>query len=188
MSLLVALVERLLHDIADLKLMVANTVRVGPVADIDPARGYRVAMGVDRDGNEVLSPWLPHPDSGGANADWVPLSKGQIVGVLSPSGDIRQAVLMRAGFGGENKPPSQDPDEVVLLSKGKTRIFATEDGVVIKVGDSRFVVAGPGITLESKTVEAKGGALKHDGVDVGKDHAHTRVAPGDGESGPPRQS
>ena len=105
-------------DVEMLKTAFAGSMKVGPVADVDAKRGYRLDLGTGSNGQPYLSPWYPHPESGGQSASWQPLSKGQVVAVFHPSGDPRQGVLMRAGFGGDNRPPSEDLARNVLEAFG----------------------------------------------------------------------
>lgn len=187
MDMMVATLERLLHEVADLKHRVANMVQVGPVAHVDAQQGYRVVLGEDRDGNPRLSPWLPHPDSGGANKSWHPLSPDQIVAVIAPGGDLRQGFIVRAGFGGKDPPPSQDAGEVVLLDKGTVRISAMGDAVLIKVGGSRLRVMDGRVEIDATGIVAQGASITHNGREIGDQHVHTKVLSGSDLSGPPQQ-
>lgn len=173
------------HDLAETKHRVANMLSVGPVTDRDPQKGYRVAIGLDADGNEVKSPWLPHPDSGGAASTWMPLSDGQIMGVVAPNGDPRQAFLVRAGFGGDNAPPSQDLGEVVLLRHGEVRVSATTSALVIKVGASVFTITPDAIQPVTDHFDVQGARMTHNGKNNGDSHHHGEVIKGGDETGPP---
>lgn len=173
------------HDLAETKHRVANMLGVGPVTDRDPQKGYRVAIGLDADGNEVKSPWLPHPDSGGAASTWMPLSDGQIVGVVAPNGDPRQAFLVRAGFGGDNGPPSQDLGEVVLLRHGEVRVSATASALVIKVGGSVFTITPDAIQPVTDHFDVQGAQMTHNGKNNGDSHRHGEVIKGGDETGTP---
>lgn len=174
----VAMIETLLHRVADLEYRLANTVRIGTVADRDAAKGYRIAWDVDDAGEPVLSPWLPHPDAGGRNADWRPLSPGQIVAAVSPSGEARQAFLVRAGFGGTWAAPSTDLDEVVLLDTGTLRMVA-------KGGRLTITVDGVEWKLDASGTSQTGGHVLHDQHDIGRTHVHTEVVRGADRSGTP---
>lgn len=185
MDVMVSTVERLLHEIAELKLRVANAVQVGPVAESDAEKGYRVALGVDRDGEPRLSPWLPHPDSGGGNKSWRPLTKGQIVAVMAPGGEVEQGFILRAGFGGEDPPPSQDLGEVVVLDNGGVRISATKESVVITVGGTKLTLTADGIGMDAQVVAITGDSVTHQSHEIGYRHVHTQVMNGLGRSGPP---
>lgn len=174
-----ALLDRLLFEVGELKRTIANLVQVGTVAARDATRGYRLDLGPDDEGGKRLSPWLPHPDAGGANSDWRPLSEGQIMAVIAPAGDLNQGFMVRAGFGGNNASPSQDLNEVVLHDGGGVRVAIAGGALVISVNDVTWSFSGSGLAQT-------GGAISHDGVIVDKSHEHTRVAFGPDFSGPPR--
>ena len=61
-------------DLQMLKTAFGNSLKVGPVATIDAEKGYRLKLGDGPDG-PYLSPWFPHPESGGQTASWMPLSE-----------------------------------------------------------------------------------------------------------------
>ncbi len=178
MSRSVALLERLLHEVADLKLRVANMIRIGTVADRDPEKGYRIDFGEGTDGAPDLSPWTPHPDSGGANADWRPLSKGQIVARLSESGDPALGFIARAGFGGSNHPPSADLDEVVLLDTGEVRISTKGPALTISIGGVVWTFGAAGL-------HQVGGSIRHNDVTIDDTHRHGGIVRGDEPTDPP---
>lgn len=178
MSAIVDRLELLGHEISDLKHRVANMLIVGPVTDCDPVKGYRIQIGLTRDGEPVKSWWLPHPDSGGENSDWRPLSIGQLVIGLNPSGDPEQGHLVRAGFGGGNKAPSDDLGEVVLHEGGGVRIAVKGSALTVTVGGVTWSLSGAG-------QRQIGGSVEHDGVDIGRDHRHGDTEPGGGVSGKP---
>lgn len=127
-------------DIERLKSAFGSSLKVGPVAAIDPVKGYRVKLGSNAQGDH-LSPWYPHPESGGQNSSWVPLSVGQVVGVLNPNGDPRQGILVRGGFSGINPPISDDPDAVVF-EFGAVKITISGGNAVIDAPGKVTVNAG----------------------------------------------
>ncbi|MGY6709709.1 MAG: baseplate assembly protein [Rhizobiaceae bacterium] len=154
-------------DIEMLKTAFGNSMKVGPVEEIDARKGYRLKLGEGPDG-PYLSPWYPHPESGGATKSWAPLSKGQVVGVINPTGDPRQGILIRGGFSGENEQPTEDL-AANLLS------FA---GVTLTVKDGKLTIDGD--------VQINGASLKHNQREVGDTHRHTDVTPGGGVTGEPQ--
>lgn len=164
--------------IEDIQIRLHNMLRVGPITDRDPVKGYRIDMGPDTEGGPVKSAWLPHPESGGEARTWMPLSGGQIMAMLSPGGDLEQAFLMRAGFGGGIDPPSQDHGEVVLIDFGSIRISVTANGIVLKAGTDVITIGNGEIKLTSNLVQATGASLKHNAKEVGDTHAHGGVTPG----------
>lgn len=145
-------VLRLRADVERLKAAFGEALIVGTVEHVDAERGYRINLGEGTEG-PMLSPWLPHPESGGQTSSWMPLSKGQIVSLFSPSGDLRQGVLMRAGFGGENNPPSQELAANVLEAFG---IRLSMVGGVLRIEADRLEVSASGIDMEADTTALVG--------------------------------
>lgn len=134
-------------DIETLKTALGNMLKVGPVHEVDAQKGYRVKFGQSASGDDYLSPWYPHPESGGKNSTWMPLSEGQVVGVIQPNADPRQALLLRGGFSGENPPISNDPDEVAL----------DFPGVSVRIKDGAIVVSAEGaVTVNAEKVNLGG--------------------------------
>lgn len=129
-------------DMERLKGQFGRALQVGPVEIVDAKRGFRLKLGEAAGGEPFLSPWYPHPESGGATSTWAPLSKGQIVGVLNPGGDPRQGILLRGGFSDQNPPPSQDLGENVFAFGG-VRLEIKDGGTVI-VHASRVELGGVG--------------------------------------------
>lgn len=173
MTTLPEIIVGLATDLQQLKTAFGNSLRVGPVEQIDAQKGYRINEGVGSDGQPKLSPWYPHPESGGQTSSSFPLSKGQIVGILHPNGNPRQGVLIRGGYSGENGPPSEDMQANVLKAFGIT--ITMKDGTTTLEGDLH--VKG--------NVDFEGGHVRHNERNIGDDHRHIDVMPGGGLSGPP---
>jgi hypothetical protein len=164
-------------DIEQLKTLFGRSLKVGPVEVVDAERGFRIKLGEGQGGKPYLSPFYPHPESGGATSTWAPLSKGQIVGIINPGGDARRGVLLRGGFSDENPPPSQSLEENVYSFNGVT-ITVRSGQLIIAIGDVTWTLSGDG-------EEQIGGSKSHDGMNVGKDHRHRDVMPGPGTTGVP---
>lgn len=160
-------------DLEALKTAFGTALRVGPVEKVDAEKGFRLKLGEGSDGEPFLSPWYPHPESGGKTKTWAPLSKGQVVGVLNPVGDPRQGVLLRAGFSDENPPPSQSLEENVFTAFG---LKATvKDGKLVIDGD--LIVHG--------AVDITGARVTHNDKNIGSTHRHHDVEPGPALTGVP---
>jgi phage baseplate assembly protein gpV len=165
-------------DIEMLKTRFGQMIRIGPIEEINSAKGYRIKLG-DGDDGPFLSPWLPHPESGGQTSSWIPLSKGQVVGVLSPNGDIRQGVLLRGGFTDSNPAPSSDLMANVLKGLGAT--VTLKDGTLtVDCGLVKFIadVEIEGNLLVKGKVDFAAGHVKHNGTNIGDFHVHSGVIPG----------
>ena len=159
-------------DLEMLKTAFGNALKVGPVEVIDAKKGYRLKLG-DGPNGPFLSPWYPHPESGGQSLSWMPLSKGQIVGVIQPNGDHPQGVMFRAGFNGEHQPPSEDLAQNMLKALGVT--LSIKDGTLTLEGN--LVVRG--------NADFSDGHVKHEGKHIDNTHVHRDVMPGGGLSGVP---
>lgn len=133
-------------DIERLKSTLGGMVKVGPVAIVDPKKGFRIKLGESGEGQPYLSPWYPHPESGGATKTWAPLSEGQIVGMINPGGDPRQGVLLRGGFSDDNPQPSESLDENKFLFGG-VEITIAADGSVVINAPGKVVVNSPDVHL-----------------------------------------
>lgn len=133
-------------DIEQLKTLFGRALRVGPVAVVDPEKGFRIKLGDGADGEPFLSPYYPHPESGGATSTWVPLSEGQIVGVINPGGDPRRGILLRGGFSDANPPPSNSLSENVFAFGG-VKLTISDNGSLVVDAPGKVVVNAPRIEL-----------------------------------------
>jgi len=158
-------------DIAMLRSAFGNALKVGPIEEVDAAKGYRIKLG-ETNGKPFLSPWQPHPESGKSS---VPLRKGDIVGVVSPSGEMRQGVMFRAGYSGPRPSPNDDMNANVFEDAG-VRVTVADGALTITVGGVTFRFSGDGFAQT-------GGRQEHDGKNVGSDHGHVSAPPG--PPGPP---
>ncbi|WP_325099672.1 baseplate assembly protein [Aquamicrobium zhengzhouense] len=153
-------------DLEMLKTAFANSLKVGPVEMIDAQKGYRLRLG-GSDEKPFLSPWYPHPETGKTS---VPLKKGQIVGVINPSGDPRQGILIRGGYSNEHSSPNTDMNANVFEDAGVR--------VTIADGALQVSVAAVTLTISSSGLSISGGRVEHDGKNIGSDHVHGGVVPG----------
>lgn len=169
------LIQELVSQRVDLEMLrtaFGNSLKVGPVEVIDAEKGYRLKLGEDDEGEPYLSPWYPHPESGGQTRSWMPLSKGQVVGVLNPIGDQTQGLLLRGGFNGENGPPSEDLAANVLDSFEVN--FEVKDGKLTLTGNLH--VEGDVVIVGS--TDFQDGHVQHNGVNIGDTHVHAGIVPG----------
>ena len=153
-------------DIEMLKTAFGNALKVGTVDELDAEKGYRLKLGENADG-PYLSPWYPHPETGKSS---VPLKKGQIVGVINPSGDPRQGFVFRGGYSSDHPSPSSDIAANVFDDAGVRVEIA---GGALKISVGGFVA-----TISSAGLDMTGGEVRHDGLDIGSSHRHGGVTPG----------
>ena len=156
----------LIADVEHLKTAFGNALKVGPVEVIDADKGYRLKLGDGPDG-PFLSPWLPHPETGKTS---IPLMKGQIVGVVNPSGDMRQGLVFRGGYSGEHKSPNSDMGANVFDDAG-VRIEVADGALLITAGSVTYSFSPSGLSVV-------GGRVEHDGKNIGSDHIHGGVKSG----------
>lgn len=143
-------------DIEMLKTAFGNALKVGPVEEVDAVRGYRLKLGDGPDG-PFLSPWMPHPESGKSS---VPLKRGDVLGVISASGDMRKGAVFRAGYSGSRPSPNGDVEANVF----------DDAGIRITIADGVLTIEG--------NVDFKGGFVRSNGKRIDDTHRHGGVAPG----------
>ena len=140
----------------------------GPVCDVDAKKQLcRIVVGLDADGKEVKSPWLPYNQIAGTRKVHSPPSKGQTMTMFSPSGDHDQAVAVPYTFSEKNPSPSEDPDADVEV-RGRTRKTQKDASYTEEVdGMTRTV------TKQSKSLTIhKDPETKEEGKDEKVDDAH----------------
>ncbi|WP_319568375.1 baseplate assembly protein [Cohaesibacter marisflavi] len=162
-------------DIEMLKSVLGQSLKVGTVAKLDADKGYRIALGEDDDGDEFLSPWMPHPETSKSS---VPLEEGQTVGIIAPSGDLSQGVLIRGGYSKGKESPNSDLAANVFKDAGVT--------VTVKSGALRIETNGVTVVISGSGFAVEGGGVTHNGVNIGDDHKHTDVVAGPDLTGPPQ--
>lgn len=153
-------------DLAMLKTALGKMIKVGPVAVVDAEKGYRIRLG-GTDDEPFLSPWRPHPETGKTS---VPLKEGQIVGLLNPSGDPRQGLLLRGGYSDAHSSPNGDMAANVFEDAGVK--------VTVAAGKLTAVVGGVSMILSPEGVDFNGGHVRHNGKLIDDTHTHGGVFTG----------
>ena len=175
---MIAELETLIAKVAELDRKISGMVRHGPATDVDPARQrFRMETGRSADGTVAKSPWIPYGQHAGALRIHTPVSVGQNMTALSPSGDPQQAVGIPMTWSTANASPSQSGDENVITF-GNVRIELKGDRLLISAGGVSVEISGNGLKVT-------GGKVEHDGKNIGRDHRHTGVEPGGGQTGDP---
>lgn len=187
----------------------ADAIKFGKVHEADYAKAQvRVLIGdEDDDEGHLITGWIPMPGARAQNDfDWHPLEVGERVVVLSESGETQNATVIPAGLYCDDNPAPGDKaglwrrkfQDGGLIEYDRDSGEWLVEGIAkatVKVGDSTIVTEPDAITLtvggvtlkvSDSGVEITGGTVKHDGKNIGKDHAHTNVQPGGGVSGPPQ--
>lgn len=164
--------------IADLERRVFGMMRHGTVAEVDPAQSrVRLRLGDSTAGGDFLGPWVPYSQIAGALRAHIPPSVGQQMTLVSPSGDMRQAVAVPLTFSDDIPAPSEAGDQNVI-TYGDVTLTLQSDRLSVAVGGVSFVISADGVTIT-------GGRVEHDGRNIGSSHIHGGVTPGPGTTGIP---
>lgn len=95
-----------MKNFAELLRLITNLIRIGTIEqiDVDQAR-VRVKSG------ENITGWLPWlTRRAGATKDWNPPTIGEQIILLSPSGDLAQAIVLGSLYSDENPAPKNSND------------------------------------------------------------------------------
>lgn len=148
-------------NLVELARRLANVVREGTVAAVDPAN-YRVRVQYDTDeaGEPVLTapiPWMV--TRAGPDREWWAPEVGEQVVLLAPSGELTQALALPALYSDAMPAPSDDPDKrVQRYSDGavfeydrdahryKVTLPAAGE-MVVSIGGSTWKLESDGMTL-----------------------------------------
>jgi phage baseplate assembly protein V len=153
-------------DANELHRLLRNLIRTGRVVDVDfnsKPPTCRVATG-DSDTDGLQSNWVPWLTvAAGETREWLPISKGEKVVLLGPSGDLAQGIALRGLFSDALPAPDQSP-------RTHTRVYA--DGARISYDHSAHALtatlpAGATTRLAapvSVTIETRSATLKADEV------------------------
>jgi phage baseplate assembly protein V len=169
--------------VADLERRVSGGLRYGRVDSVDPAGGtVRVVLASGPDGDVISGP-IPYAQTAGAVKVHSPPSVGQQMMIMSPGGDVRQAVAMPMTFSDAEASPGAAEDthiltfgdlaltmeggSLVLTIAGMTAAFAA--------GQITFTVGGVATTISASGLSVDGGQVRHNGTDIGSTHAHSGV-------------
>jgi len=160
------------YHLAEIERRLANVMRSGTVHAVDPDNGLiRVKIGTDRDGEPVLTPWLPWTERAGRIKTWLPPAVGEVVRVHAPSGEIAQGWVDPGGFSSANPAPSSDGEAHVEVL-GDTR-------VTIKDGSVRIETKAATIVSEEATVESEKVVIKSGSIDLGGEDGKRLARVGD---------
>lgn len=183
------------YSIGELSRQIANLIRVGVVIDKDFSDPDAPRVKVAVSGFE--SDWLPFgADRAGNTKTWSPLSVGEQVLILSPYGDLGQAVIVCSLYSESNPAPSSGGNventvfhdgttvsydsvsHTLNATIGGTTITADRGKIALGVGGVTFVITAGGIDMQ-------GGQVTHNGKNIGSDHAHSGIQRGSANSDGP---
>lgn len=135
---------------------------------------------------ELITDFIPLPEEIGANfRRWRPCRVGAQVVFACPSGDTRQAIVL-AQFNTESIPQPETDETVDLilfddgtqLRKDGTQLLI-DSAVPVTIKASQITLDGE-VTVKGGNFHKVGGAMDHDGQDVGKTHIHLIIIPQSG--------
>lgn len=174
------IIDELRRRVTELERRQRAQSRTGVITEVDAGNGLaRVKL---QDGDQpFVTGWIPWAEpSAGANKTHNPPSVGQQVQIASESGDLHDAVIQGSLNSDANGRPSGAGDEYVLLKVGQASIRATGRGSEII-----FSVGGYSLTLSAAGAVNTGGALSHNGRNIGDTHTHGKVAAGPADTDVP---
>jgi phage baseplate assembly protein gpV len=179
--------------VADLERRFSGVMRHGTVEEVDPAKQIvRLKFGEGEDG-PFLSPWVPYAQIAGALKVHTPPTKGQQMSTIAPTGDWAQAVALPMHWSNQNPSPSSNGDENVL-TYGNVRATIKDDLCRVVVGGCTLEITGAHVkitiggvthTISGSGIKTEGGRIEHEDKNIGKDHKHKDVEPGNGQTGVP---
>lgn len=169
-------------------VLLNNMFREGTVKSVDFQKALAVV-----EAHGIESKPVPWVEQAGDVVEWEPLAVGQRVVLVSPSGDLGRAFILRGGFTNDVPQPHDQgaqkrtkiensvithSAQELLVDKSGTTFSFTSDGLEIKVGGTTFKFTAEGFIQT-------GGEQRHNDKNVGSSHEHTEVERGSQLTGPP---
>jgi len=160
------------YTLVELSKLLNNLLRIGVLSQVDTdSAKVRVKSG-DLETNWI--PWLSA--RAGKNAQWNPPEVGEQVMMLSPGGDLAQAVALPALYSTANPAPSKDKAVFKDLFKNGDYIQHDNNSGVLTLKATSIRILGP--------VTQTGGDMTSDGVSA-QHHTHGGVLSGPASTGAP---
>lgn len=184
---------QLAKRVADLERRVSSGLQYGTVSSVDPAAGtVRIVLASGPAGDVISGP-IPYAQTAGAVKIHSPPSEGQQMMVMSPGGDIRQAIAMPMTFSNAEASPGAAGDthvltfgDLVMTMQGGSLILAI-GGMTAAFDGAQviFTVGGVATTISASGFSVDGGQVRHNGTDIGSTHTHGGVNRGDSNTNAP---
>lgn len=190
------------YDVSELNRQVSNLARIGTVAELDEANA-RVKLSV----SGLTTDWLPWTAArAGKTRTWSPPQIGEQVVMLSPFGDMGQAVIVGSLFSDASAAPAASKDqETTVYPDGSTVDYnsATNTLTVTVSGGGNVVVnckvatikADTSVTLDAPQTTITGKltvqgdtdvqAIVSRNKDISSTHTHGGVLPGSASTAVP---
>lgn len=171
-----------------------DLIRIGTVASVDLA-GARCTVLFDDESESGPVRW--QAARMGAIRVWLPPSEGEQVAVLCPAGEVAGAVIVGSLVSDDNPPPASTDVGLIDFADGAQLQYDPSSHaltITLPGGGTLAIVADGGVTIEGD-VDITGNVTVSDTLTattdvVGggkslKNHTHTGVQGGSGNSGPP---
>lgn len=159
-------------NLAELLRLLNNLIRLGTVAEVDHAAArVRVRSG------DNFTDWLPWLSlRAGSTRDWDPPSTGEQVLLLSPAGDLAQAIVLAGIYSAANPPPAASADlwrrtfpdgTAITYDHAASRLTLNAVGAVkldiegdatVTVGGTAAITAGAAATIDAPAIKLNKGA------------------------------
>jgi len=166
---LITRIGQLEAQIGHLQRRMNNVLREAKVLEVDHDSGLAI---VDAHGGRSKPiPWMQRA---GSIREWMPVTAGERVLMLSPNGDPGRAMILPGGFSGQFGQNHSAPGEM------RYDIGDSSD----TMGNGKRVIEAQLIILRG-TVQIEGPTVTHDGKNIGKDHKHDGVFAGAALTGVP---
>jgi len=149
-------------DLGDAGRRLANLIRPGTVAEVDPAAArVRVQYGTAPDGEPALTAWLPWlPSAAGEYRDWRAPSAGEQVLLLAPYGELPAAFVLPGAYRDSFPAPESSDGIRAMLCPDGARIEYDSDAHLLKA-----VLPDGG----KVSIEARGGVAIKGDTEIGGD-------------------
>lgn len=171
------------YSLGELSRQIANLIRVGEVTETDFTDTDAPRVKVAVSGFE--SDWLPFGAKRAGNTKtWSPLSIGEQVLILSPYGDLGQAIIVCSLYSATNPAPASSaslekdtfPDGTSISYDSASHtlnatITADRGKIALAVGGVTFVITSSGLDIQ-------GGQVTHNGKNIGSSHLHGGIQRG----------
>lgn len=190
------------YEISELNRQVANLVRIGTVSELDEENA-RVKLSV----SGLTTDWLPWSAArAGKTRAWSPPQVGEQVIMVSPFGDMGQAVVIGSLFSDTDPAPAASKDqETTVYPDGSTVDYnsATNTLTVTVAGSGNVIVnckaatvkASTSVTLDTPSTVLTGNltvqgstsvqAIVSRDKDISSTHTHGGVQSGSGSTSIP---
>jgi phage baseplate assembly protein V len=154
-------------EVERLRRLVPRLMRYGTVSEVDAPRARARMLVNDPDSDvKFCTPWRPWAELAGQTRTWRPPAVGQQMLLFSPSGQLRQSIMLPAMFSDTFTQPSQDGGAnrdvfgsvVVDMEKERWGVTAPQVDLgasggkpVARIGDKVDTPAGPGTIVEGSS-------------------------------------